>query len=391
MRRINKVFAVTLLVFLLVMFLPFPLTIVSAEAISEYVGLEESIKEALENLDLSDLEKYIAEFESNGADLKTRLLEYIKGGEVEYQSIFKQIFSVFFGEVIELLPVFSTITAIALLCGILSEIQATTFHKQLGSLIAIIAFSATIIPILQIFSKCFLATTDGILKMKEQMDLFFPVLLTLLAASGGSVSVAICKPSIAFLSTTMVGVISKIILPLTLLIFFFAIVNRMSNEFKVGKFIAVFKSINKWLIGIGVSIFGLFFTTQGITAVTYDGIARRAAKYAIGNGIPIIGGFLSSGFDLAIAGSILIKNSLGYLGILVMITTVLEPILLLCSVTILLRCCSAVTSPFSDNRISDFLSDTADSINYLSAGLLFTAFLYFLSIIIFISCTGVFF
>ena len=391
MRRINKVFAVTLLVFLLVMFLPFPLTIVSAEAISEYVGLEESIKEALENLDLSDLEKYIAELESNGADLKTRLLEYIKGGEVEYQSIFKQIFSVFFGEVIELLPVFSTITAIALLCGILAEIQATTFHKQLGSLIEIIAFSATIIPILQIFSKCFLATSDGILKMKEQMDLFFPVLLTLLAASGGSVSVAICKPSIAFLSTTMVGVISKIILPLILLIFFFAIVNRMSNEFKVGKFIAVFKSINKWLIGIGVSIFGLFFTTQGITAVTYDGIARRAAKYAIGNGIPIIGGFLSSGFDLAIAGSILIKNSLGYLGILVMITTVLEPILLLCSVTILLRCCSAVTSPFSDNRISDFLSDTADSINYLSAGLLFTAFLYFLSIIIFISCTGGFF
>ena len=69
----------------------------------------------------------------------------------------------------------------------------------------------------------------------------------------------------------------------------------------------------------------------------------------------------------------------------------MEPILLLCSVNILLKFCSAITSPFSDSKISDFLSDTADALNYLNASILFTAFLYLLSIVIFISCAGAFF
>ena len=161
-------------------------------------------------------------------------------------------------------------------------------------------------------------------------------------------------------------------------------------NFKFGKFTALLKSINKWLIGIGLSVFGLFFTIQGITTTTYDGIVKRVAKYAIGNGIPIVGGFLSGGFDLAVAGSVLIKNSLGYFGIALMISSIFKPIILLLSTTILLRLSSAMTSPFGESKISDFLSETADCLNYLSAGVLFSAFLYFLAIIVLISVTGAF-
>jgi hypothetical protein len=55
------------------------------------------------------------------------------------------------------------------------------------------------------------------------------------------------------------------------------------------------------------------------------------------------------------------------------------------AVTLLLRLTSAVTNPFGDSRISDFLSESADNLQYCTASLLFTGFLYFLSILLFVT------
>ena len=126
---------------------------------------------------------------------------------------------------------------------------------------------------------------------------------------------------------------------------------------------------------------------QGIVAASYDGIARRVAKYAIGTGVPIVGGFLSGGFDLAVAGSILIKNSLGILGIFLIISVIFEPLTLLISVNLLLRLTSAVTQPFGESKISDFLTQTADDLNYCTAGLLLSVFMYLICIVIAICTT----
>ena len=363
-----------------------------ANAETETPQLGEAIEEALDRLDLNALDEYLKSLnEGNEQGIKERLLGYIQGGEVEYEDIFGQISEIFFKEIKELLPSFSCIAAIALLCGILSSLHVgVSSDKTLGTTIYLIAFISALIPVFGVISECFLAAKESVATMKSQMELIFPLLLTLLAASGGVVSVSICKPSVAFLSTAMVEIISNLVFPIVVIIISFSMASRISDDFKFGKFIGVFKSVNKWLIGIGLSVFGLFFTVQGITSATYDGIVRRAAKYAIGNGIPIVGGFLSGGFDLAIAGSVLIKNSLGYLGIVLMISAIFQPLLLIVSTNLLLRITAAITSPFAESKISDFLGETADAINYLAAGILFTAFLYFLSIIIIISSSGAF-
>jgi stage III sporulation protein AE len=208
-----------------------------------------------------------------------------------------------------------------------------------------------------------------------------------MAASGGTVSATVCRPAVAFFSTTIVSIMDGVVLPLSVAIIVFSMASKLTNDLKIGKFTAFFKSINKWIIGICVSVYGIFFTMQGITSATYDGIVRRAAKYAIGNGIPIVGGFLSGGFDLAVAAGILIKNSLGSMGIFLMISALFKPLVLLISVNLLLRLVSAIAQPFGASKISDFLGETAENLHYCTAGLLFTAFLYFLTIMVMIFST----
>ena len=142
--------------------------------------------------------------------------------------------------------------------------------------------------------------------MQKQMQAVFPILLTLIATSGGSVSVAVYQPAVVFLSEIIVNIISTVVLPVAVMLVVICMVGNMSEEIKLNNFAALFKSINKWVLGISLTAFTVFLTVQGITSATYDGLSFKAAKYAISNSVPIIGGFLSGGFDLMIAGLSLI-------------------------------------------------------------------------------------
>ena len=58
----------------------------------------------------------------------------------------------------------------------------------------------------------------------------------------------------------------------------------------------------------------------------------QTTKYTIKSYIPIMGGYLSEGMDLILASSLLIKNSLGLVGVMLLITTILSPSLIPASI-----------------------------------------------------------
>lgn len=363
----------------------FPITQVNAEANKVDDKLEEIINGQLNELDLKELEEYLSTIQDfQNENLIERLMDYVKGKEFDYNSFAESLLKVFFKTVIELLPSFSCIAAITLLTGLISTIKSESGGVTSANMIFLIGYAAALLPIFSILMECFQTVQECISDMKKQMHILFPLMLTLMSASGGTLSAAICRPAVAFFSTNIVSIMSSVILPITAVIIVFSMAGNLSPELRINKFTAFFKSMNKWIIGICVSIFGLFFTLQGITASGYDGIVRRAAKYAIGNGVPIVGGFLSGGFDLAVAGSVLIKNSLGGLGVFLMVCVLFEPVILLLSVNLLFRFTAAITQPFGDSKISDFLGETSENLNYCTAVLLFTGFLYFLMIVLMI-------
>ena len=360
---------------------------VQAEEVSSEITTEKELNDMIQDqmgkLDLKALEEYINSLgDLSDKSVGERLLDYIKGKEFDYSGFGKQIVDVLFENVKKILPAFTCITAVTLLSGLISTLKSGANGQTSAEMIFLVTYAAALIPILGVLTECFKESLQSISAMQKQMQIVFPLLLTLMAASGGTLSAAVCRPAVAFFCTSIMSVIHSVVFPITITIIVFSMAGNLTKELKISRFTAFFKSINKWLIGICISVFGLFFTLQGITSATYDGIVRRAAKYAIGNGIPIVGGFLSGGFDLAVAGSVLIKNALGSMSIFLMIYVIFEPLILLISVNLLLRLTSAITQPFGDSRISDFLGETADNLHYCTAGLLFTAFLYFLAIMV---------
>ena len=230
-------------------------------------------------------------------------------------------------------------------------------------------------------------TLENIAKLNEIMS---PIILTLMISSGGSVSAGIYKPSTILFSNVVINTMLYVVLPLTGLILIFGVVSLFSRNFKLNKFVEFFTGVVKWVIGISITFYGFFITIQGISGSFYDGISMKAAKYAISNSIPMIGGFLKDGFDLFVAGSILIKNSIGVACVFALLIIVLYPIICIGVFTLLLKLVAAVTETLSDSKISDLCTFVSKSMTYVNVSIIFTGVMMFISILLMIFSASAF-
>ena len=226
--------------------------------------------------------------------------------------------------------------------------------------------------------------------MKKQMDIVYPILLTLMAASGGTVSAGVFRPAVAFMSGGITNLFTSVVLPTSVAVVVLAFVGNLSANVRTVRLGELFKSFNKWIVGLSLGLFSLFLTIQGISSAQYDGLSLRAAKYVISGSVPIVGGFLSGGLDVVLAGSAIIKNAVGSFAVFLLVGTLLRPLLLILVFQLFLRLCAAATEPVG-GKISSFLSRLATDSGYFLAGLLCVAFLYFLTLLLLVCSSGVIF
>ncbi len=352
--------------------------------------LQENISDLLDELDLAELQAYLDTLsEFHGISLKDRLKALIDGDlSLDYGSLAESVLHTFLDEISVLLPAFAIILAASLLCGILNSAKSGFLHSTMSDIIGFIAYLAVGAVVL----SCLLAVLSSCLSAIEalgvQMELVYPVLLTLMAASGGNVSAAIFRPAVAFLSGGILNLFTAVVLPVSVAVLVLGFVGDLSSEVRTEKLGDFFKSICRWLIGLSLGLFGLFLTVQGIAAAQYDGISLRTVKYVVSGSVPVVGGFLSGSVDLVLAGSALIKNALGSFSVLLLAAVVLKPLLLLGAMQLFLRISAAATEPVG-GKIPALLSRLAGDIGYFTASLLSVAFLYFLTLLLLVCSSGV--
>ena len=352
--------------------------------------LEKSIEELLAELDTKELQKYLDTLATfQGTSVKEKLLSLITGDyALDYSSLAESVFHFVLEEAQTMLPAFAVILAVALLCGILNSAKNGFLHSTLSDMIGFVGYisvgAVTLACLLDVLQSGFGAVTE----MKKQMEIIYPILLTLMAASGGTVSATVYRPAVAFFSGAVTNLFTSVVMPAAVVVIVLAFLGNLSVDVRTEKLGNFFKSISKWLIGLTLGLFSMFLTVQGITSAQYDGMSLRAAKYVISGSVPIVGGFLSGGVEIVIAGSVLIKNAVGSFSLLLLFGAALRPVLLFAIFQLFLRLSAAATEP-AGGKISGFLSRLAGDVGYFLAGILCVAFLYFLTLLLFIFSTGV--
>ena len=349
--------------------------------------LNNSIIDELNEIDFSALNGVVEEFQNNSTNIfsidniKSKVYSIISGeNAVSYSSFFASVFSIFVDLIVKYLPMLSLIVAIGVISNLLNGIKSKFNEKSTSGLIHFVCFLAVVVLTIGMISSISKTSVSSVNSMVSQMNAIFPILLTLMIGIGATASAGVFQPIVAIISTYVADFFTYLILPLFMVSFVFGIINNLSDNIKLDKFNSFISSLFKWCVGLIFTLFFAVFTIQGISAGTFDSLSIRTTKYTIKSYIPIMGGYLSDGMDLILSSTILIKNTVGLVGILMIISTIISPLIEIVVFSLLLKLVSAILQPMGNNKTSNFLMSTSKSITMLSSCIIAVGFMYLISV-----------
>lgn len=387
--RKNKIIVILMVVMISLFSIISPLETFCAdeEVFTLNKNLNESVLEELQEIDFSGFEDVITEF--NEKDINIFSLENIKdkvysiiSGEnaVSYSNFFACLFSSMVEVIIKYLPMLSIIIAIGVLSNLLNGVKSKFNEKSTKNLTELVCFLSVTMLVIGMIKNISEKSGLAISSMVKQMNIIFPILITLMIGLGANASVGVYKPIVAIISTYVADFFNFFIVPLFMLSFVLGIISNMSDSVKLDKLTSVVSSIFKWTVGLIFTLFFAVFSLQGIAVGSFDSLSIRTTKYTIKSYIPVMGGYLSDGMDLILSSTLLIKNSVGLVGVLMIITTIISPLLEIVVFSLMLKLISAILQPLGNSKSSNFLFATSKAITMLSSAIIAIGFMYILSI-----------
>lgn len=353
-------------------------------------ALEEELEEQFSALDTGMFEDFLAQLDENtqslygNITLEELVQKVLAGDAANAEVFFEQMVQFLLSQLLAFLPSLISVIMIALLGGLLNGMRARFLGKNTGEIVHFVCYLSIVLIVISVLIPLMNLAGRTVQTLRDLMNLLFPLILTLMTASGGVMSGNLFQPLSAVLSNGVSAIVASVVLPVFMAVTVLSVLSNLSDNIRLEKLIDFFKSAGLWLNGICFTVFFAFLSVQGITAAGYDGISIRAAKYAIGNSIPIVGGYLKEGFDLILGSCVLLKNAIGVCGLLIILSIVILPLLQILLFSLGLKLTAGICEPLADQKIPAFLTMVSKNLSLLIAALLGVAFMFFITVMLFI-------
>ena len=356
--------------------------------------MENSVDDLLDKLDLSGLQGILDTLSSSqiavfGFDDIAKRVSAVANGDYNdnFGGIIGYITALLGADVFKFLPMLISCVAIVLAYGVINSVKSKFAS---GATERVVYFATGLLAVSLItgyFSSVLASAVKYAASVKTQINAVAPVLLTVMTAAGASSSATVYSPAVALIGSGMTNIVIYIAFPALLMGLVFDIVGSVSTGIKLEKTADFFRSFCKWFLSVAFFIFVTFVGVSGITASVRDGISVRVARFAVSKYVPVIGGYLSQGFDFLMAGNVLIKNAVGSSAVALIVLVAVPIISKLAVFTLTLKLTAAVVEPLGGDRFTVILTSVSKSSSVIAAVVAAMTFLYvlFLSVII---CTG---
>ncbi|MBD7914483.1 stage III sporulation protein AE [Clostridium sp. Sa3CUN1] len=310
-------------------------------------------------------------------------VEYIKGyiengeGGFSFKTIINAISSFLFKEIKTVLSLSISIIVIAIICSLIKNLQSAFSNEGISN----IAFFACYAILIIILSKSFIVSIniaiDIIKDLSEFMGAILPVLVIMLGSIGGFTQAATMDPIIMGATLLIPRIYTTVIIPLILITFVLEFTNNISSEYKIDNLCKLIKQTTIWMQGIILTIFIGLLTVRGITSSTIDAVTLKTAKFAIDNFIPIVGKAFSDAIASVAGYSLVIKNAVSSIGLVIIIFMMLYPIIKLILLSFVYKLTAAVIEPISDKRITNAIGAAGNSLVLLMSCVLSVSLMFF--------------
>jgi stage III sporulation protein AE len=345
----------------------------------------------LKTMDLTDLKQFWADVNNKyGGYLpesqKGSLYDFIKGEKKFSLKEWGQgLLKFAFQEFVANGKLLGSLIMLTIFSMFLQSMQ-NAFEKSTISKVAYsIVYMVLVIIALNSFHVAISYTNEAIGSMISFVLALIPLLLALIAASGGLVSAAFFHPVILFLMNISGLFMQYIILPLLFLAALLSIVSTMSEQYKVTQLAQLLRNWSIGLMGLFLTVFLGVISVQGASAAVTDGVTIRTAKFITGNFIPVIGRVFTDATDTVVSASALLKNTVGIAGVAILLIIVAFPAIKILMIAFIYKFAAAILQPLGGGPVITCLDIISKSVIYVFAALGIVSLMFFLSITVIVA------
>lgn len=267
---------------------------------------------------------------------------------------------------------------------ILSSLMLGTIaagRESVGDLARCVCFVLILVPVILLVISELEHARDTITDMTERMEQLLPLLLTLLTALGGNASSAFFHPMIVAASGSMVFLAREVILRLVMCTCAVTAVNHLAGRAHLTRMAQLLRSAVCWLLGVSFTVFLGAMSMQGVCSASIDGVVIRAAKYAVDNFVPVVGGMFSDTMDTLVGCTLIVKNALGVTAAIALLSSILMPLMRTLAVVFVMKLSAALLEPIADAQLVQAIGDFSRTIVLFLITMLCVGTMYFLLIV----------
>ena len=256
---------------------------------------------------------------------------------------------------------------IIIIHSILVQISESLGNKSVSKVAYFTEYIIIITLVLKNFSNIILIIKESINNMIGFSNSLIPLLLTLMLTTGSFISVGVVKPVLLILINFIGNFIIDFILPIVIIGTVLGIVSKLSDKVKIDKLAKFLKSAGVWILGIIMTLFVTVLSLEGNITETVDGVTAKTTKAVASTVIPVVGKILGDAADSVIGCAAILKNAVGFIGIIVIIGICIEPIIKLTFLSITYNLASCICQPIADEKIIGLLDSVGDTFKILLA------------------------
>ncbi len=357
----KKILKILLFIFLLINSMTYAEKVeIETQIIDEYINIYgETLGDGIAIVGSDNIEKMIPDFDV------TELLGSIAKGDVSFSPkvLIDRLVELLFKEVKRTAKVLIFIPALSIIGGYIINFQDGLKVKGASQASFFTCYCMIAGIAAAVFFEVIGCGREVIRNISVFMRTLLPVTLVSLATSGAVISASTFELVLMSIIEVTQWAIEKLFLPLVLMAAGLNIVSNLSTGFSAEKLVQLINKIVKWGLGIMLTLFVGITGLQGVAAGSADGLTVKVTKFAASNLIPMVGGILSETVETVMNCSVVIKNSIGVAGIIIVIAMNVIPVIKISACLILFRLCAALIQPISDERCVKCVSELADSVS----------------------------
>ena len=346
------------------------------------LATEQIIEEQMEALNLGQFIQEGEKYTKNAfpeISIKELITQSLTG-KVNNSLMYKAVLKILGKEIVSSITIIGSILAIIVIHSILKSISENLGNNNTSQIAYFVEYILIITMIMANFAVIIESIKNTISNLVGFMNCLVPILISLIIATGQVASGAVLQPILIFAVIFIGNIINLVILPITTASMILSIASNISDKVQIGNLAKFFKSSITWFLGFIITIFVGLLSLEGTLTSSVDGITIKGIKSAASTFIPVVGKALGDSVDTVLGATSLIKNSVGFVGIVIVIAICILPIVKLIILNIMYSLLGAVSEPLADKKIVNVIGQVSGVFKILLGIMFFVSVLLIVGI-----------